>query len=124
MEISRKGDGAGRPVTCVFMDIVGLRLPYLPPHIVPTHHHYRDWPRTWDLTLFHYSSISRQFPSSSPLPLLPSSCQVTVPPDPMLLDHLAQHGVTIDAGSAAEGDRLHHAFIIQIVSSQGCLGRR
>jgi hypothetical protein len=39
-----------------------------------------------------------------------------VPPDPMLLDHLSQHGVAIDAGPDYEGDRLHRAFIVQVRS--------
>ena len=60
----------------------------------------------WKCTLMSPEILS-SFPHHSPL-------QVTVPPDPMLLDHLAQHGVAIDAGRADEDDRLHHAFAIQV----------
>jgi len=42
--------------------------------------------------------------------------QVVLAPDPDLAEHLLLHGVMV-AGSTAEGNRLHRAFLIQVGSS-------
>jgi len=42
--------------------------------------------------------------------------QVVLAPDPDLAEHLLLHGVMV-AGSTAEGNRLQHAFLIQVFNA-------